>query len=412
MRNFLSVLGLFVSVVAFGQNSEFKIHSNGLIYSEHTMTHLSQVVDSLNYEFKTCNFNTRFHSVCQAFGHFITIPTKDLNEVQADMANKISLDDLITKYPTVEIERDILILKYFDKDYFGRDIIKFEEFGVGPYSKLIVTTHDIEKYQDDHRGTWLLQKSTYGEPQYTFGFYFEEDFISETLPQEYSETIGYADCLIKPMEPKIHDNATYDWDQWLPTEPWQNYSKEEKTDLLEKLRCMKVVGTCSQDSSPRKHAINIAILAAETHNWDVFLKAHLDILNDSFDRATDGSYAWEQRKTYIKELEALNIQVSDLLLGIAFRIQNPVENHYFGNVGRMGRALSETKYIKDIETDMLSVISNDKVDYFNRLVFYHLFRSYNHYLDDEDAKQTNQNRLITALEGFPEGLQNRIIADL
>ncbi|MBK7243510.1 MAG: hypothetical protein IPH98_06560 [Saprospiraceae bacterium] len=72
-------------------------------------------------------------------------------------------------------------------------------------------------------------------------------------------------------------------------------------------------------------------------------------MNDRFDRKSDGSYAWGQRNTYIKELEELNINVPDLILGILFRIENPASNHYFGSIGRVGRALSETKNRNEIE---------------------------------------------------------------
>jgi hypothetical protein len=52
-----------------------------------------------------------------------------------------------------------------------------------------------------------------------------------------------------------------------------------------------VVGFCSQDASPRYHAQKIAVLAAETTNWEIFLRAHLNIMNDRFPRNSDGSYA-------------------------------------------------------------------------------------------------------------------------
>ena len=49
------------------------------------------------------------------------------------------------------------------------------------------------------------------------------------------------------------------------------------------------------DNSPRIHALNIAKLSAETINWEVFLRAHLDIMKDKFERMSDGSYAFGGR---------------------------------------------------------------------------------------------------------------------
>lgn len=103
-------------------------------------------------------------------------------------------------------------------------------------------------------------------------------------------------------------------------------------------RCYRIMGSCSQDTRPREHARDIAILAAQAHSWDIFLRAHLDIMNDRFERASDGSYAWGERKTYLKELEELNLNIVDLMLGLTLRSENVANNHYYGTIWRMGWA--------------------------------------------------------------------------
>ncbi|WP_315823059.1 hypothetical protein [Paraflavitalea speifideaquila] len=158
------------------------------------------------------------------------------------------------------------------------------------------------------------------------------------------------------------------------------YSKKTSLELK---RGRRVVGMCSQDQRPRVHALNIAILSAETVNWETFLRAHLDIMNDRFDRASDGSYAWAARKTYIKELEVLDINLSDLMLGISLRINNPSANHYFGSIGRLGRALAESANSAGIEERMLTMIADKNLDTYNRLITYYLFLNYNYNLEDK-----------------------------
>ena len=110
---------------------------------------------------------------------------------------------------------------------------------------------------------------------------------------------------------------------------------ELKQELLTLMRCRRVIGMCSQDQSPRRHAMAIASLAGETQQWDIFMRAHMDILNDRFERMTDGSYAWEQRQTYLKELEELGLQVTDIMLGMSLRAANISTNHYSGTVRLM-----------------------------------------------------------------------------
>jgi hypothetical protein len=183
------------------------------------------------------------------------------------------------------------------------------------------------------------------------------------------------------------------------------YSK--KTELALK-RGRIVVGGCSMDNSPRLHAMNIAVLSAETIHWDIFLRAHLDIMNDRFERASDGSYAWGERQTYIRELEELDINVNDLLLGISLRIENPSQNHYYGSNGRLGRALAESMYREEIETKMLSMIKDQELDDYNRILIYYLYLNYNYYLTDEKKKTANSEALRAAAAVLPEYIRTQL----
>ncbi len=183
-----------------------------------------------------------------------------------------------------------------------------------------------------------------------------------------------------------------------------------KTELKLK-RNRRVIGGCSMDQSPRYHALNIAILAAETVNWEVFLRSHLDIMNDRFDRVSDGSWAWKGRKTYIRELEVLDINVLDLLLGISLRIDNPNKNHYYGSIGRIGRALSETKEPEETEKRMLEMISDNSLDTYNRLLIYYLFLNYNYNLEDKAKQDVNKEKLKTAIKTLPEHIASKIVVE-
>ena len=177
---------------------------------------------------------------------------------------------------------------------------------------------------------------------------------------------------------------------------------------LELKRSRIVVGGCSQDLSPRRHAMNIALLSAETINWEIFLRSHLDIMNDNFERSIDGSYAWAERKTYIKELEVLDFNVTDLLLGISLRIENPGEHHYYGNISRLGRALSESKYQVAIKSKILDMIRDEKLDDYNRMLMYYLYLNYNYYVDDKELQKKNIEKLQSAVNTLPVYLASKI----
>ena len=175
-----------------------------------------------------------------------------------------------------------------------------------------------------------------------------------------------------------------------------------KADALKLKRGRKVIGNCSQDQSPRYHAMNICQLAAETTQWDIFLRSHLDIMNDRFERQSDGSYAWGRRQTYLKELEELDIPATDLILGTCFRVTNVGENHYLSSIGRAGRALSDAADKEKLQSTMLAIIKDQRIDVYNRLLFAYLFSNYNHNLEDEAQKKTNNDNLDEAIKTLPE----------
>ncbi len=409
MKNITTlIIGLCFTITAYFQDGEFKVYPNGLIYSEQTMGKLSQIVDSLNLKFKTCNFNTVFYSKSQAIGHIIKVDKGSIKDAKKDMENQISFDDFLKKYPKATVQRNVLILKSKYKNYKKQDIVEIEHFDLKSDYGFSIEYEDVSLYQKDFSNKWIFKhskKTSYSDESLS-AFYFPNNFSSVPIPQKYSQMIGYSDCLIDTTTTKFKDNLESGWVE-LP-ENWTALPENEKAKLLDKMRSTRVVGGCSMDSRPREHAINIALLSAETFNWEVFLKSHLDIMNDRFERMSDGSYAWGQRNTYIKELEELNINVPDLILGISFRIENPALNHYYGSIGRVGRALSETKNRNEIEQAMLSIISDKELDTFNRLLFYFLFKNYNHYIKDETVKKDNNVKLATATKTLPDFVSERL----
>jgi hypothetical protein len=172
-------------------------------------------------------------------------------------------------------------------------------------------------------------------------------------------------------------------------------------------RCYRVVGQCSQDDSPRLHARDIAILSAKAHSWDIFLRAHLDIMNDHFDRVSDGSYAWGQRKTYLKELEELNLNIVDLMLGLTLRAQNLPSNHYLGTVWRLGWALTESKERIVFEEKALAMVKDDALDEFNRGLIFILYSSYLQHLENKEGLEKSI-ALKNNIQQFPPFIQTAI----
>jgi len=124
-------LPIFISLLFISFNiSAQKIYPNGYIYSESTMNKLTDIVDSLNLKYETSNFDQTFYSKEQMIGHFIKLNTGDIKAVRRDMESQISFKDFVKKYPDASINKNILIVKSIEKNYYsGEEFLSFIEFG-------------------------------------------------------------------------------------------------------------------------------------------------------------------------------------------------------------------------------------------------------------------------------------------
>lgn len=408
MKSIMLLVLLWFSSFICQAQSEFKQYPNGLIYSEEAMTKLSHVVDSLNLKFKRCE-RKKYYAPSQALAYIVSLDTGDVLAARHDMESQMPVETFMKKYPLAKIRAHTLIIRDKYTKYNGKKVVRFEEMNLSDGYGYSISSENMELYDKDLQNEWIVDyraKTEYSKESVN-GFYFPEKFVAPELPEKYALMIGYADCLIDTSVNKFKKNVKKG--HVAMPESWTALSMKKKRKLLEEMRGIRVVGMCSMDQSPRYHAMNIALLSAETYNWSVFLKAHLDIMNDHFDRMTDGSYAWGQRETYIKELEVLNINVPDLIFGISLGINNPAINHYSGDIGRIGRALAETTNAAQIESEMLTTIADPKLDDYNRLLFYFLFSNYNYFLKDEAAKKVNAERLKEVVNALPKYYRDAIL---
>ncbi|MGB0870528.1 MAG: hypothetical protein ACPGSD_13105 [Flavobacteriales bacterium] len=481
MNRLFQLVFIFTSITCIGQNSEFKEHSNGLIYNDSIMSKLNHIVDSLNLQYKICELNPSYYSKSQATAHYINLEKDRVDEALVDLKNGISFHTFIKKYPNAIRDSSMLVTKRLYTDYDGDQIV---EFGGTIFQEAIHIRNQPELFTQKVNESWIIDfyPGSEGMSENVEAFYFTSEFNIEKLPKKYADMIQYSECMIdtsfqlyldtkksvrekedtvqvietfidyvneKTNKPIFRDENQYDtfYENLLKWEVakykvldslkindvlfssllkaavieaieyggshnefedyvGRYYSKRTELSLK---RGRKVYGSCSRDQSPRDHEKAIARLSAETTNWDSFLRAHLNIMNDRFIRSSDGSYAFNSRKTYIKELEDLNINVVDLLIGIIFRIDSPNKNHYFGSVRRVGRALSESKYSKEIEIKLIEMIKDDHLDDYNRVLMYYLYRNFIYHVNN---KKQNGDQLIEITKFLPEHLSSRILFEL
>jgi hypothetical protein len=475
MKPFILFLALAAAINCSGQNTEFTIYSNGLIYSEHTMDRLRVIVDSLNVKFRSCDLAHPYYALSQGMAMQVKVPSK---EVLKKIKEGISREAFIKAYPKL-VEKDNTWLIKSRYPYKDRELIQYEEL---PGDTQASITLPAKKEHDKVSG-WIV--SDKGES----AFYLDK-LEARELPYDYARLVQYVDCMIdttteiylpeakrlSPVEESskarqfiawaekfpdelsypIPEKLSYDeykkldkesvaatyrayvlkrarldslrlqnLDERMNTSPYFRSLLEEaaeealstgasderlefyiaryrsKEDALKLKRSRRVIGRCSMDRSPRAHAMSICQLAAETAKWEIFLRAHLDIMNDRFERMSDGSYAWAGRKTYLKELETLEIPTVDLLLGTALHVQNVSIHHYWGSINRIGRALTDTEDKDTLEARLQKMIEDPALDPYNRLLFCYLYSHYTAYLEDPARKVSNQKKLIQAVNTLP-----------
>lgn len=475
-RSFLSLLLLLFLYGVRAQ--EFKIHSNGLIYSDTTMRQLSRIVDSLDLRFRTCELNRSFHSLWQTKGHYLRLDT--LAEAgYRDLQTGMDLNAWRQRYPWAEIDTHLLVVAFWLDDE------KSYEFRSWPGQDWVSVRLDSLGFNHPVRGQhWYhLRYYPLDTSAYLRIFVFTADWQSRPLPEAYARWVQYADCMVDTTTTTYFVGAYEEGEDadsvslpardrlWAYVDPpgkpqpgtdeyWKKYdawckkrdarvqdtlsktpqfaelltaaadeavrrkvSAEElepwvgqylpKKKLLNLLRLRQVWGMCSQDDSPRIHARNIAKTAAESASWEVFLRSHLDLLSDRFPRASDGSYAWGRRETYLPELEALGLNVSDLMFGITLRIRDAAKNHYYGNVGRLGRGLSEAKNTAEIESKVLAGIADPALDDFNRLLLFYLYDHLAYWkVQREMGEDADQEEVVKRADAMSEQARQKLPAYL
>jgi hypothetical protein len=274
----------------------------------------------------------------------------------------------------------------YEENEKKENLIRHKEFMkyVENETKNIAEQYNIDTSSENH---WFLEDSC------------RWVFIREKLSKE-NKFIR----LLKAAVVEVLENNS------ITNNEFEKYTSEfySKKDALTMKRNRKVMGMCSMDEGPRVHAMSIAVLAAETISWEVFLRSHLDIMNDRFERASDGSYAWAGRGTYIKEIEELNIEIHELLLGISLRIFGAPENHYYGSISRLGRALAETKNRQQLETELLFMITDNQLDDYNRMLMHYLFLDYTYYLPLKEDRLYNLKKLEEADKSLPDYIKSKI----
>jgi len=236
-------------------------------------------------------------------------------------------------------------------------------------------------------------------------FYFPDDFESSPIPEKYARMVGYLNFMM-PMTTKYKKDAPLKYDDIYLRHDWKTLPIEKQCAILDTMRSIKVIGY-DRNHRPRIRATDFALLSAEVTDWEVFLPAHFDMIFHRAHLVAGGKYdKGTGRGTYIHELEALNINVMHLLLGMFLRTQNTMSDDY--SPRRVAWAISELENKADIEETMINMIIDNELDDYNRVTMFYLFNRYTAFIPDECEQKTAYAKLDTAAKQLPKYTQQLV----
>ncbi len=169
------------------------------------------------------------------------------------------------------------------------------------------------------------------------------------------------------------------------------------------------MATCGFDHlTGRLSEMHIAVLAAETGDWSVFLPAQLAIAIDPEGQHPDLLRSLN-RTYFLRELEDLDIGADDILLGNLLSFDRGDAS--FNWAKRLGRAFAlEARDKRGLEEKVSRLIADKRLDDYNRLALHYLFLNYISFLPDNGERNKAFSRLQRADEALPAYLSARVNA--
>ncbi len=182
-----------------------------------------------------------------------------------------------------------------------------------------------------------------------------------------SKTKEFIDLLVKASDEAIIKQAP---SATLETMTLK-YLSPKKVLRLKRLR--EVNTGCGNDNDPRFHYLSIAQIAGEVGDWNVFMCAHTTLLSYPF----DGMRYDKISSVYTSELDSININVPNFLMGAFIKFDDPSNKHFsLSDYYYFTGSKFYTKHYKVIENMLCDAIADKELDDYNRFFCYALFNSF------------------------------------
>lgn len=179
---------------------------------------------------------------------------------------------------------------------------------------------------------------------------------------------------------------------------------------LELKRKRVTMGTCGGSVGVQVfHKQQIAQLAAEVGDLDLFIRAHFELLMADCWRLAYSYTFRDYRGAYVDELEILGIDVVDLLIATCLEARDLPENHLFTTPDIAARALVDVRDSEKTENRLVELIQDPYIDLPNRIVVADILWHYCYFAKDAEIKERAKSKLLIAVEHLPMYIQKKCL---
>lgn len=458
---FLLLLWSISAENAIAQRRSVTTFKNGDLYwTDATLQNLQKMVMQKHQTIRESEEKSQYNSLYQTFTHYIclkvdekTTPEK-LAEAHEDLKNQMPFETFVAKYQPSISSRDLLVTKKMRTNDEGQSVILVRETPLRHEKGVFIVSHDPTFWaKQTVKETWLIEE-TDADVRQIRAFFFTDDFAAQKIPPQYAQQIGYASLMLDTAStiflPRCEisginalqgrkGSAVAQLMAWI-TEKKKTDALQYWTEDIDFQRLLKAATTEAlhyggsneileyyveeyisaktalqlkrgrrllSEQSNREHLLNIANLAVKTGDWAVFIRAQMAILWLRREASEDNN-AWHLRSTYTRELEAMGLDISKMIVGLAFDFNQMPKNHFFIDNKKIPALMREAKDADVWAEKLLDIIGNDKLDWHNRILSYNVFREYIRELPKAQMRVAWLEKLREATQYFPTSLTERL----
>ncbi len=426
----MKTLSLFLLILSsnilFGQDGDAS-------FPKYVLDSLHQLYQSKVQTYNNCKTEDLYFSLRNTTGSLYYNASAQKSAFAQDYA-QMSKDSLLQMYPKTKVISEVFVVEMNQQTH--KDYYTYAVFINGEWQNY-KAVKSIDKPTFAAASGHIKGKQ--GVHYYESILYFDQPWNYQKLDAEFADLISYAQCLVNAEIPiflnhpsdqhkdeksarqliqyidslaSLHYIDSTNWHKHKRRNAWiNNYATKDKYVInayktligkphnefihptLEKLayqledfkgilsfhRNHPITGSCSMDERPILQLEKIAKSAALNMDWDLFIKAHLDLINNRFSAFAYSSYGVANREAPAKSLESI-FDPTALFLGTILQYHQSYPKQYISNRFQIAKSLLLLSHREQAIEWLIDMSTSSGLDLYNRLCIFDML-NYMHKID-------------------------------